>query len=66
MCIILLLLMSGRAAIKLPNIEPVRNNIKYLGELTLIERMKNDRMSINTDSSENMTDAIPAETKCRP
>ncbi|WP_423763711.1 hypothetical protein, partial [Escherichia coli] len=57
------LLMSGKATKILPTIAPIRNNIKYCGELILTEQIRTDNTNINTDSSEKIIDALPAEIK---
>ena len=55
--------MSGKATKILPTIAPIRNNIKYCGELILTEQIRTYNTNINTDSSEKIIDALPAEIK---
>lgn len=59
-------LISGRVTIILSAISPVINNVKCNGEFILTEKNRTESIRINTDSSEKITDVIPAETNLRP
>ncbi len=58
--------MSVKATKILPSIAPIMNNINYCVELILTEQIRTDNTNINTDSSEKIIEALPAEVKYSP